>query len=79
MQVYSGAASEAAFIGKESPGPMAYDQHRSGIGRQVGVSAEVVAVHNQFNLSVSVPFRLEQQMAYSSSPKTLGHMSLWTV
>ncbi|KAL3155294.1 hypothetical protein ABBQ32_013077 [Trebouxia sp. C0010 RCD-2024] len=33
-KVYSGAASETAFLGKESPGPMAYDQHHSGIGRQ---------------------------------------------
>ena len=39
LQVYSGAASETAFIGKESPGPMAYDQHRSGIGRQVSTPA----------------------------------------
>ena len=36
MQVYSGTALETAFIGKESPGPMGYDQHCSGIGRQVG-------------------------------------------
>ena len=35
LQVYSGAASETAFIGKESPGPQAYDQHGSGMGRQV--------------------------------------------
>ena len=35
LQVYSGVASESAFIGKESPGPMAYDQHCSGLGRQV--------------------------------------------
>ncbi|DBB08674.1 TPA: hypothetical protein ACH3X3_008210 [Trebouxia sp. C0006] len=33
-KVYSGAASETAFIGKESPGPQAYDQHGSGMGRQ---------------------------------------------
>ena len=38
MQVYSGLASEAAFIGKESPGPQAYDQHRSAMGRQVSLS-----------------------------------------
>lgn len=37
QQVYSGAASETAFIGKESPGPQAYDQHGSGMGRQVSV------------------------------------------
>ena len=41
MQIYSGAASETAFVGKESPGPMAYDQHRSGIGRQVSTPALV--------------------------------------
>ncbi|KAA6417619.1 MAG: hypothetical protein FRX49_12411 [Trebouxia sp. A1-2] len=33
-KVYSGAASRTAFIGKESPGPQAYDQHGSGMGRQ---------------------------------------------
>lgn len=33
-KVYSGLASEAAFIGKESPGPQAYDQHGSAMGRQ---------------------------------------------
>ena len=37
LQVYSGAASETAFIGKESPGPQAYDQHGSGMGRQVSL------------------------------------------
>ena len=35
LQVYSGLASEAAFIGKESPGPQAYNQHGSAMGRQV--------------------------------------------
>ena len=69
MQVYSGAASETAFIGKESPGPMAYDQHRAGIGRQVSTSelhcawrcAQMVVAHHGHHrdkieqLSVDLP------------------------
>lgn len=69
MQVYSGAASETAFIGKESPGPMAYDPHPAGIGRQVSTSelhcawrcAQMVVAHHGHHrdkieqLSVDLP------------------------
>ena len=69
VQVYSGAASEAAFIGKESPGPQAYDQHRSGLGRQVGVSTlQEMLMNTLLDLSILMSSGVKQQpTAYASS------------